>query len=395
MSEPRVLFVTECLDRGGAERHLASLLPDLRKHGLAAELFVLKRGGELEADVVAAGVPVHGVQGVGGGWAHLASSAAALFRTLRTKRPDIVHFFLPRPYLLGSAVAMAAGSSLRFMSRRSLTHYHRHHPWLARFERLLHRRTKVLLGNSQAVVDELNAETGKRKRIGLIHSGVAIGLEPDAAARGAARKMLGISNDAFVAAIVANLIGYKGHADLLEGLGAVASRMPQPWHLLVIGRDEGIGGELQTQATRLGLDKHIMWLGERRDVQALWGAADLGLLASHQEGFSNALIEAMSAGVPVVATAIGGNLDAVANGECGRLVPVSDSRAMGEAIVALAQDTTLRQTMGRRARERVETLFSQGACVERYLRLYRNVAALRSASVQSIIDGALSPAKSS
>jgi glycosyltransferase involved in cell wall biosynthesis len=68
---------------------------------------------------------------------------------------------------------------------------------------------------------------------------------------------------------------------------------------------------------------------------------------------------------------------------------------MGEAIVGLAQDTALRQTMGRRARERVETLFSQGACVERYLRLYRNVAALRSASVQSIIDGALSPAKSS
>ncbi|MCV5649166.1 glycosyltransferase, partial [Escherichia coli] len=78
---------------------------------------------------------------------------------------------------------------------------------------------------------------------------------------------------------------------------------------------------LRLQAERLGIADRILWLGERRDVEAILPAADIALLVSHQEGFSNALIEAMGQGLPTIATAVGGNLDAVVDGETGLLTP--------------------------------------------------------------------------
>ena len=95
------------------------------------------------------------------------------------------------------------------------------------------------------------------------------------------------------------------------------------------------------------------------------------ILPSHQEGFSNALLEAMAARLPVVATAIGGNSDAVVDGETGSLVPVRDPRVLAVAILRLAQDPDLRVNFGEAGRRRVELHFSLQACVDRYERLYR------------------------
>lgn len=387
---PRILVVTNKLTMGGAERHLAQTLPDLKARGLAVELFVLERGGELEAGLVAAGVPVSGPFRRLNRIAHLPVVAATLYRRIRNMRPDILHFFLPQPYLVGAMVAMIAGHKTCFMSRRSLTHYHRNHPWLARLERLLHRRMSVLLGNSQAVVDQLISETGDHHKIGLIHNGVVIHKSAGEGARLLQRAALNIPNDAFVMVIVANLIPYKGHFDLLEALGSIALKLPQPWRLVVIGRDDGIGPQLHVEAERLNIADQILWLGERRDVDAILPAADVGLLVSHQEGFSNALIEAMGQGLPVIATAVGGNLDAIVDRQSGRLVPVRDTERLGVAILELALDPSARKALGLAARERAVALFSQASCVDRYERLYRGIGKSHGGPIQAIIDGDVS-----
>nr|WP_249788535.1 glycosyltransferase [Bradyrhizobium sp. G127] len=383
----RILVVTKKMVTGGAERHLTQLLPALKARGFDIELFVLERDGELETELTRADVTVSGPVRRCGRIMHVLVAAVALYRRIRDTRPDILHFFLPEPYLVGAVVAMAARHRTCIMSRRSLAHYQRNHPWLGRTERMLHRRMTALLGNSQAVVEELVAEAGDRKRIGLIHNGVTVSPVGSDDIRREQRLAFGIPSNAFVMTIVANLFYYKGHSDLLDALGSVAQLLPQPWRLVVIGRDEGEGPRLRSQAERLGIADRILWLGERRDVDLILSVADMGLLVSHQEGFSNALIEAMGQGLPMIATAVGGNFDAIVDGQSGRLVPPSDPASLGAAILELAANRSKRRAMGLAGRERAVTMFSQDACVSRYDRLYSGIGAPAGGAVQSIIDG--------
>jgi glycosyltransferase involved in cell wall biosynthesis len=388
---PRVLFVTDILTRGGTEQHLIRILPDLKWRGLAVEVFVLARGGELEPELTKAGVAIYGMDG-DFSLLKLVASAIALYRHIRATKPDVVHFFLPRSYIVGSLVARAAGHETCFMSRRSLAHYHHNHPWLARLEKFLHRRTSALLGNSRAVVDELVKEVGSVRKVGLVHNGVEIPPLADESARMIRRAALGLPADAFVMVIVANLIGYKGHADLLDALALAHARLPKLWRLMVIGRDDGIGDPLKAQAAQLGLSESVIWMGERGDVEAILPAADVGLLVSHQEGFSNALIEAMAQGLPMIATSVGGNIDAIVDGRSGWLVPVQDPVSLSKAIVKMASDPQARAAMGQAARERTLTMFSQVGCVDRYERLYRGAGQISQQTVQAVIDGTALPA---
>lgn len=385
---PRVLVVTKRLGVGGAERHLTRVLPELKSRGIDAVVFVLERGGELEQALDTTGIAIEGVWPHGPRWLDVVRAAAALARSIRRIQPDVVHFFLPEAYLVGGAVAMLVRQRRNIMSRRSLAHYQRGRPSFAWLERLMHRRTPAMLGNSRAVVDELVAEAGDASKVGLIHNGIAIPAATSDDTRQGARNRLDLDPAAFVMVVVANLISYKGHGDLIAGLARIASQLPTPWHLLIVGRDEGIGDALRTQAADGGIVDHVTFLGECDDVEMILPAADVALLVSHQEGFSNALLEAMAQGLAVIATDVGGNRDAIDDRKSGLLVPVRDPERLGEAVLKLAYDVDLRKSLGAAARDRVVGRFSQKACVERYLRLYQGFAELGQRPVQEIIDGA-------
>jgi glycosyltransferase involved in cell wall biosynthesis len=116
--------------------------------------------------------------------------------------------------------------------------------------------------------------------------------------------------------------------------------------------------------------------GELPGSRQIYAAADIGLLASHTEGFSNSLIEGMAAGLPMIATAVGGNLDAIIHGETGILTPVLAPERLAVAILTLAHDADLRARLGAAARATAENRFSLDACVSAYERLWREMAAL-------------------
>ncbi len=329
---PRVLVVAPRLDAGGAEIHLGRVLPPLRRAGLDISLYTMSRGGRLEEGLIAAGVPVFGAKISGAHPMRGLRAGYDLRRELRRLKPDILHFFLPEPYLVGSLAAAGLGGMIMIMSRRSLADYQRNHPILAKVERHLHRSVNALIGNSSAVAAQLIAECGDPDKVGVIHNGIELLPSPGQHARVARRRELGIPEDAFVIATVANLIPYKGHADLLAALASVRGKLHGVWRLIVIGRDEGIGEELKRQAENSGIGRNVLWLGEQSNPQATLAAADLGVLPSHQEGFSNSLIEKMAQGLPVIATRVGGNSDAIIDGESGWLVPVADPTALGAAI---------------------------------------------------------------
>lgn len=381
---PRILFVIKTMTTGGAERHLAQILPALRQRGLGVELFVLERGGQLEPALAAEGVTISGPTRNLPAQLHVFVAALYLFFRVLMSRPDILHFYLPEPYLVGATVALLTGHRNCFMSRRSLAVYQLKYPLFGKLERVFHRQMKALIGNSRAVADELVAESGESRKVGLIYNGVRIGAQRKD--RAAARRDLGIPQDAFTMAIVANLISYKGHADLLDALALVSAKLPQPWRLLVIGRDDGIGAQLRAQARQRDIDANMMWLGERTDVESILPAADVGLLVSHQEGFSNALIEIMAQGLPAIATAVGGNLDAIVDGETGILVPVQNPQRLGEAILDLALNAEKRAAMGKLGRARAIREFSFDGCADRYERLYRSYRELPQRPVQQLID---------
>jgi glycosyltransferase involved in cell wall biosynthesis len=345
-SGPRILVVAKRLDVGGTERHLVRTLPRLVTRGLAIALYVFERGGRLEAELDDTGVEILAPPRAPSGALGRVALVADLARTIGRWQPQIVHTFLPEPYIIGGLASVVARHPCLVMSRRSLSTYHQRRPGVGWFERHLHRRTRALLANSGAVAAQLLAETGDGGRVGVIHNGIDLPARPNPAETAAVRASLGVPEGSLLLVIVANLIAYKGHADLIEALRLSARALPQSWRMACVGRDDGIGSTLRAQAAAAGLDGHIVWLGERPDADRILAAADIGLLCSHEEGFSNALIEGMGAGVAMIATAVGGNTDAIDDGVSGRLVPVRSPVELGEAIHALAHDRAVRQRLG-------------------------------------------------
>jgi glycosyltransferase involved in cell wall biosynthesis len=305
--------------------------------------------------------------------AALALAANRLFWLLRRWRPQIVHFYLPGPYLIGAPLAIAAGAPIRTMSRRSLSNYRQRRPLIAQFEPNLHRHMDVVIGNSRAVVEELATEGIPRDKIRLIYNGIETSIAVPK--RSEARRTLGIEQAALVGVSVANLISYKGHKDLIEGLARVAGSLPTGWRLLCAGRDQGLQAKLEAMARAGGIQANVQFMGERDDVPTLLSAADFGISSSWEEGFSNAILEAMSAGLPMIVTDVGGNPEAVLNERTGLVVPSRDPAALGEAVLRLAREPELRGRLGSAGLLRVKQEFSVERCVDSHSSLYEELLA--------------------
>lgn len=374
----RVLFVIGSLDVGGAETHLVHLLPMLRKHAWQVEVYCLSARGEMAPLLEKEGIKVHSMRATSASMSvlrhwQLCKRAFELCVFLRKARPDIVHFFLPAAYVVGGICSLMVGTRYRVMSRRSLNRYQKEHRVAAVMERYLHRRMDAVLGNSKAVVRELALEGVDSGRLRLIYNGINVTRFDSPRDRHAVRNELGISDDAIVMVNVANLIPYKGHKDLLHALELVVGAFPRPWRLVCVGKDNGSLQELQNVAAGAGVAANVIWLGQRLDIPDLLAASDIGVLASHQEGFSNALLEYMAAGLPTVSTNVGGNQEAVGDDGAGIVVPPHSPSDLGLALLRLAADDRLRSDMGSKARHRAEADFSLKRSAMAYSTVYASI----------------------
>ena len=378
LSQRRLLVVTESLGVGGTEAHLIRVLPRLVARDWKLAIFCLSGRGKRAQEVEGAGIEVFSLSHIpkrkmGLRYSsYIAYASGKLYAVLRQWRPDIVHFYLPGPYLVGAPVAIAAGTPIKVMSRRSLAHYQKNWPTLARLERLLHTKMDAITGNAKAVIGELLNEGVPSSKLQLIYNGVeASELLVD---RAEARRMLGLGADAFVGLVLANLHPYKGHRELIEGLAHVGSKLPSSWCILCVGRDEGTKAELEEIAWARGLGSNIRFTGECLDLSNFFAAADVSLLvATQNEGFSNAILESMSAGLPLVVTAVGGNAEAVVDGETGFVVAPDDTEALGNAVLRLARDPALAERLGSAGRSRVAQEFSLSRCVTAHAQLYEDL----------------------
>lgn len=372
-----IIFVIGSLGCGGAEKQLLMLMKGLENTEFSPGLFVLEPQGALKEEVDKAGIPVYD-----GGYDStvlkplkfvlLLRALWRLWWLLKSQHASIVHGFLPITNLLAVLAGRLGSTPLIVTSRRALN-THQDQTILKRYmDRLTSRLSHVITVNSVAVLeDTLRREGGIKSKFTVIYNGINVERYVDARKqREVVRSSFGLKPDQLVLIIVANLIPYKGHAELLEALAMLLPAFPETC-LFVVGEDRGIGPQLKNQAERMGVDKSIQWLGLRNDIPELLAAADIYVCASHEEGFSNSLLEALAAGKAVVATRVGGNPEMLDNGKFGVLADTNDARGLFVAIESLADDSRRRDDLGEQAARTIATRYDPGLMVEAYLKLYR------------------------
>jgi glycosyltransferase involved in cell wall biosynthesis len=294
----------------------------------------------------------------------------ALWRWLRREQFDVAVTLLFASDVIGRPVARAAGvprivSSLQTRN----TDYPQWKRWLVR--RTMHLADAVLI-NSQSMRDFAISEEGAEpNRIHYIPNGVAVERYSNPLDRAALRAEFGLPENQCLLGSVGRLIPQKGFDILLP---AIAQLPRQDIHLLIVG----IGSQeesLRAQAMNLGIQHRVHFAGYRRDVPRLLGALDLYVHASRFEGMPIALLEAMAAGCPVVASAVDGNREVVEDGVHGWLVPSENSQALAHAIQAAlsAPDEARRRAF--RGQQYVVRKYSEDALMPVWERVFEGGSA--------------------
>jgi glycosyltransferase involved in cell wall biosynthesis len=361
----RVLFVHTSMLVGGAETLTVNLIRRLDRQRFAPELCCLKEAGPL-GEMLSAEIPVH--------HSLLASKYdlrvwPRLTRLLRGRRIDAV-------------VTVGAGDKMfwgRLAARRvgvpailSALHSTGWPDNINRLNRVLTPITDAFIAvapsHGRFLVDGKRLPAGK---VFVIPNGVdteRFSPAPDVAA---VRRELGIGAADPVVGIVAALRPEKNHELFLEMAARVVRPLPSA-RFLVIG-DGPRRESLEQLARQLGIDSNVLFLGSREDVPRLLSAIDVFALTSHNEANPVSILEAMSTGLPVVATDVGSIGEAIADGRTGYLVPPGDAAQLTDRVLELLRDPLRAKTLGAAAREKVVSRWSLDVMVEGYERLIEKI----------------------
>jgi glycosyltransferase involved in cell wall biosynthesis len=363
----RAALFAPLLITGGTQRHLQEVLRLLDRRRFAVTVYTLRSGGEVEPELLSGGVEVRSLA--------LGSSlltprtagvlAAAAWR-LRRDRIDVVHGYQWRPALVGALAARLAGVPLVLASKRSLTG---DDPTARRAWRWIGRLVDTILVNAEALRAEAIAD-GVHARWMVLRNGIDVTRFRAVGAGAEAKRALGLDPARPVVGSVGRLEARKGHDRLLEALGALSAgangSAPQ---LLLVG-DGPLREGLQAQARALGVDGAVHFVGRLEDVRPALAAMDVFVLPSREEGMSNALLEAMAAGRPVVATDVGGNGEIVRAGQTGLLVRADDGAALATALTRLLGDQDCAARFGRAGFEDAQAKFDARGMVDRLETFY-------------------------
>lgn len=235
-------------------------------------------------------------------------------------------------------------------------------------------RVSRMIAVSQDLKDFIVRRAGvAERRVGVIYNGVDAPAPPPAERASGVRAGLGLEAFEHVIGVVGSLYPVKGHAHLIRALPEILRAFPKTV-LLVVGQGQ-LEQSLKAEAASLRLGAHVRFLGLRDDVPALLSLLDAFVLPSLSEGLSMALLEAMAAGIPVVATRVGGNPEVVVDGDTGFLVEAESPGSIADGVVRLLRDKGQAAHMGESGRRRVHEKFSFTATIEQYQRCYEQAAA--------------------
>jgi glycosyltransferase involved in cell wall biosynthesis len=275
---------------------------------------------------------------------------------MKAERTDLVVTYHHDADIWGAIVARLAGVPRVISSRRDMGYQlERRHVW---FYRLFSFLFDGFITVSDAVKGEIRRREWIRpEKIRTIRNGIQPGIYDRSFDVQEIRKRLGIDPSKTVIGTVASFRPIKGQLYLVDAVKELVDRHKD---LLVVfaGHDDCEYGRLvRKRIDEAGLHQHFIFLGERSDIPEILSVLDVFVLSSVHEGFSNAIVEAMAAGKPVVAPASGGNPEAIEHGKTGYLYAPCDSRSLAEMLQKLLCNKTLRTTMGYEGKRKVEHYF--------------------------------------
>jgi glycosyltransferase involved in cell wall biosynthesis len=358
----RILFVLPSLGMGGAERQAFLLGRQLtRDEGALVRL----------VSVGPANIPftmVESIEREGLSWERFtfthtygerlrqAWDLARFVVFLRRERPDVVLSYCMFPNIVSALTWKLGGARVCIWNQRDEGRGR----VMRAVERVAVRQVRRFVSNSTHGADFLTDTLGvPREQVHVVRNGIeTIRAQRD---RGAWRRDLGLSDADFVACMVANLHGFKDHHTLIAAWRHVVDRVSPSGrnaHLLLAGANGDRTDDVRRQIDDLNLNRHVHLLGQVTDVAGLLGAVDLSVFSSVAEGVPNAVLEAMSAGVAVVATDYPGIREALGPSAESMLARAKDPADLADKILRTADDASLRASLGRQGRVRVSSEFS-------------------------------------
>ncbi|MCS6912734.1 MAG: glycosyltransferase [Myxococcales bacterium] len=377
-----VLIIVDGLGLSGKTRAAVSLALGLDPARYRAVFCCFRReDSPLAAQLAQGGVPLHEVPCEDG--LHL-RTVVRLRRLMQQVRPDVVHCYNPRAMLYGGLAAQlcglhaTVGSLSAFACQvpdqpygflpQPLFTTSRRNRWR---NQLVARLMRYLVAVSRTLGERFCRFNGvPLTRLRVIAYGASVeqmaSLGADEIA--AARAELGAGPGHVLVGSLGRLVEQKDYPTQLAAFAAARKDVPE-LRMVLLG-DGPLRAELVQQATALGILDGVHLAGHREDVARCLRALDIFLLASKFEPFGVAVLEAMAAGLPIVATRVNEIPEIVPDGRCGLLVPRQDPLAMAAALVRLGRDEELRRRMGEQARREAKERFSLQAMVRAYQDLY-------------------------
>jgi glycosyltransferase involved in cell wall biosynthesis len=358
---------------GGAEEMVLNLVRHLPQR-FEAVVVCIHEAGPIGREIAAAGAPVK-VLGLTPG-VRRPIDVIKLRNVLFELAPDIVHTFLLTGSLYGRFAAMLAGVPVIVGSEVNIyEHKRRWHAWA---ERWLMHGTDAVVASAEAVREFYVRQIGaERSKIEVIYNAVDWSQLTTTVGRDEMRASLGIPANAPLAGIIARLTEQKAHRVLFEAVARQADLANV--HLLVVGDGE-LRGDLRQRVESLGLQSRVHFAGARRDLGNVLTAIDVFVMPSLWEGLPLSLVLAMGAGLPVVATAVAGIPEVVANGERGLLVAPGDVDGLGAALARVFGNAAERARLGEAARAFVRPRFGVDGYVRSITTLYDRLLASQGTS---------------
>jgi glycosyltransferase involved in cell wall biosynthesis len=369
MAEPAntaILFVAHDTGYiGGAERQLLELFIGLDRRRFRPVLVCLEPGGPVARRAGEIDVAVHHIRRK---WRWDLSVAWRLRDLIRRERAPIIHGYLGLPGLFGAVAGKLAGArviaTIRIAGPR---------PKLSEAsERLAFLLADSIIANSKAGADYYLRRFPGRGKTRIIYNGYALADFQGAATK--SREALGLPERGPLVGHVANLTFLKDYPTFLAALARVFAEDKEAHGVIVGGGDKR--RDYEEIAGSLGIGDRTLFLGSRSDVLDLVRHFDVCALASHgrySEGLSNSIAEYMGLGKPVVATAVGGNLELVKDGVTGYLTPPGAPEPLAEKIIELLRKPDLRQAMGASGRKFFEENLTLEKMVAETQKVYQSL----------------------
>lgn len=363
-------LIDELKVKGGTEKHLFELSAGMADAGWRVTVFSLSEGeyaGEFRKHrkvryYCLNAARINDLKGI-----------ASIFRLvgyIRKERVNIIQSFHTASDLIGPVAARLSLRPVRVLSSRRDEGYTKSGRHIA-MQKYINRFVDNILANSTAVKKAVVDQEGyPPERIEIIYNGIDIShfkLGPES--RAEQRRVLGAGPDSFLIGSVGNIRPIKGYDLLVEAAGIVCRRLPDvSFYHVGKGPDKA---RLQERCRELEIDNRFCFLGFVRDVPLFLCGLDIYVQPSLSEGFSNSILEAMAVGVPVVATAAGGNSDLIKTGENGFLVPIDDPESLAESMISLVKNVEQRVSFAERAYDQLQNKYQMSSMLANYIEYYQ------------------------